>query len=87
MSTAVLKLYALSTCIHCRRTVEFLNENAIPYDLTYVDKAEGAEREAVIEEVKKYNPRISFPTMVSTKDQSVIVGFQPEAIMEKFGNA
>lgn len=87
MSTPVLKLYALSTCIHCRHTVEFLNENKIPYDLSYVDKLEGEERNKVLAEVRKYNPQTSFPTMVGLKNGSVVVGFQPELIKEKFANA
>lgn len=85
MSTPVVKLYALSTCIHCRHTIEFLDANNIPYDLTFVDKTEGAERDQVISDIRKYNPRISFPTMVCG-DGSVIVGFQPDLIKEKLGD-
>ncbi len=68
-----IKIYTLSTCSHCRNAKKFLNENNIPYDATEVDMLEGAARAAVIEDVKKINPRCTFPT-IAVGDQ-VIVGF------------
>ncbi|MDD2219047.1 MAG: glutaredoxin domain-containing protein, partial [Desulfoplanes sp.] len=38
-----VKLYALSTCIHCKNTKEFLDESNAEYDCCYVDKLEGDE--------------------------------------------
>ena len=77
-----LLFYGLSTCIHCRHTREFLEAEHIPFDLVYVDKLEGADRDKAVEQVRKYNPRISFPTLVVDGGKDVIVGFQPEAIKE-----
>lgn len=77
-----LLLYGLSTCIHCRHTREFLEAENIPFDLVYVDNLDGADRDKAVEQVRKYNPRISFPTLVVDGGKEVIVGFQPEAIKE-----
>lgn len=75
-----VKLYALSTCIHCKNTKEFLNGCGVQYECIEVDKLEGEERQKVIEEVKSYNPRCSFPTIVI--GDKVIVGFREDEIKE-----
>lgn len=78
-----VKLYTLSTCGHCKATKKFLNKHDVQYEFTEVDKAEGEERAALIEEVKKWNPNISFPTII-IGDQ-VIVGFKEDEIKEALG--
>jgi glutaredoxin-like protein NrdH len=75
-----LKIYTLSTCSHCRATKKFLDNSGIEYSYTDVDLLQGEEREAVIEEVKKYNPRCTFPTIVI--GDKVIVGFREDEIRE-----
>ena len=80
-----LLFYGLSTCIHCRHTREFLEENNISFDLVYVDKLSGNERDKAIEDVRKYNPRISFPTLVVDKGKEVIIGFRPDDIKIAMG--
>jgi glutaredoxin len=61
-----------------------LDENDVEYELTYVDLLEGEEREQVLEEVRKWNPRRSFPTIVIDDTRSV-AGFKPERIKEALG--
>ncbi|MFP4070642.1 MAG: glutaredoxin family protein [Desulfovibrionales bacterium] len=75
-----VKLFALSTCIHCKKTKEFLDECGTKYECVYVDELKGDERKQVIEEVKKYNPSLSFPTILI--GDKVIVGFKKEEIKE-----
>jgi glutaredoxin len=57
-------LYALSTCGWCKKTRNFLDENHVEYDCVYVDLLQGEEKQAIMEEVRKWNPRSSFPTIV-----------------------
>jgi glutaredoxin len=76
--------YGLSTCIHCRHAREFLEENDVPFELHYVDLAEGEDRTRLLEKVREYNPSISFPTIV-IDDNSVVVGFTPDALKGKLG--
>lgn len=80
MKECDIKLYALSTCIHCRNAKEFLNECGVNYDCVEVDKLEKEERNAILEEVKKLNPNCSFPTLII--GDKVIVGFRKEEIQE-----
>ncbi|MDR3553319.1 MAG: glutaredoxin family protein [Syntrophobacteraceae bacterium] len=75
-----VKLYALSTCIHCRDTKDFLNKCGVDYDCVDVDKLEGDERRRLIEEIKASNPSCAFPMiMIGPK---VIIGFRKEEIKE-----
>lgn len=74
-------LFALSTCQWCRKTRLLLEELKVDFNYIYVDLLEGEERSEIIEEVKKYNPQLSFPTLV-LDDGEVIVGFNEEGIKE-----
>lgn len=82
MSHPAVLLYALSTCIHCRHTREFLEKNKIEFNCTYIDKLEGEARNDALEKVREVNPRMSFPTMLIGPEHVVVVGFNPEAIIE-----
>lgn len=75
-----IKLYALSTCIHCKNTKEYLNECGVGYDCIDVDKLDGEERKNILEEIKKVNPNCSFPTIII--GNKIIVGFRKEEIKE-----
>lgn len=77
-------LYALSTCVWCKRTREFLEENSVAFDYVYVDLLKGDERTRAIEEIKRVNPRTNFPTVVVDGDETV-VGYDPDRLKEVLG--
>ena len=77
-------LYALSTCGWCRKTKEFLNKLGVEYDFVYADNLEGDDRDNTMEEVKKWNPRCTFPTIV-INDKECIIGFKEDKIKETLG--
>jgi len=79
-----IMLYALSTCGWCKKTKELLNDLGVAYSFVYVDLLEGNEKENTVDEVKKWNPRCSFPTLV-INDRECIVGFKEEQIKEALG--
>jgi len=79
----LVKLYTLSTCSHCKRTKQFLNDLGVQYDFIDVDLLQGQERTDMIEEVKKYNPDCSFPTILI--GDRCIVGFKENEIKEALG--
>lgn len=80
MNECEVKLFALTTCGHCRSTKDLLNECGVKYDCVDVDKLEADERKKVLEEVKKLNPNCSFPTIVI--GDKIIVGFREDEIKE-----
>jgi glutaredoxin len=73
-------LYALSTCVWCRKTKGLLDQLGVEYNYIDVDLLEGEERTKATEDVKKLNPRCSFPTLAI--DDQCIVGFDEQKIME-----
>ena len=83
MSGKEIKVYSVSTCSHCKATKKLLNEYKVTYDYVDVDMHEGEEREAILEEMKKFNPKCSFPTSII--GEKVIVGFRGSEIKEALG--
>jgi glutaredoxin-like protein NrdH len=77
-------LYALSTCIWCRRTRQFLDSNGVVYDYIYVDLLEGQEKQDIMAVVRSWNPRESFPTLI-VDDATVIVGLDEARMREVLG--
>lgn len=73
-----IKLYTLSTCSHCNRTKRFFKENGFDMEYTDVDLLTGAERERVMDEVRKLNPECSFPTICI--GDVIIIGFHEEKL-------
>jgi glutaredoxin len=78
-----IKIFSLSTCSHCRATKKFIDGCTIKYEFINVDLLKGDERKAIIEDVKKFNPRCSFPTIII--GEKVIVGFKEKEIKEALG--
>ncbi len=76
-------IYSLSTCSHCKSTKKLLNKCTIKYEFVDVDLLEGDERKAILADVKKFNPKCSFPTVII--GETVIVGFKEKAIKEALG--
>jgi glutaredoxin len=73
-------LYTLSTCIWCKKTKELLNALGVEYDFIDVDLLSGAELDKVKSEMQKWNPRMSFPTIVI--GDKCVVGFDEPKIRE-----
>lgn len=74
-------LYDLTTCRHCARLQEFLTLHGIEYNDVVVDKYIGKARKQIVEKLKSYNPRASFPTAVFP-DGTVIVGYRETLLLE-----
>ena len=83
MTNKDIKIFSLSTCSHCKATKKYLSECTIKYEFIDVDLLKGDERKAIIEDVKKFNPRCSFPTIII--GEKVIVGFKEKEIKEALG--
>ncbi|HOJ15329.1 MAG TPA: glutaredoxin family protein [Deltaproteobacteria bacterium] len=77
-------MFTLSTCSHCKAAKRFLNEHNVEFSFKDVDLLEAGEREEALDEVRGYNPKLTFPTIVIDGRQ-VIVGFQDREIKEALG--
>ena len=83
MAKPPVKIFSLSTCSHCKSTKRLLNDCTVKFDFVDVDLLKGEERKETIEEVKKFNPKCSFPTIII--GDKVIVGYKEEEIKEALG--
>ena len=77
-------LYALSTCIWCRKVKTLLDELGVAYDFEFVDNLSGDTKKETMKDVEKWNPRCSFPTMV-INNEKCIVGHKENEIREALG--
>jgi glutaredoxin len=75
-----VKMYTLSTCGHCRAAKQFMGEHAVAHEFTDVDLLAGDERKSTLDELRIYNPRCSFPTILV--GEKVIVGFNEKELRE-----
>jgi glutaredoxin-like protein NrdH len=76
-----ITLYALSTCVWCRKTKQLLDDLGVGYDYIYVDLLEGDEKEQFIKTMAQWNPSRSFPTLV-LDNSKCIVGFKEDDIRD-----
>ena len=77
-------LYALSTCVWCKKTKQLLTGLGVDFSYIFVDELAPKEMEKVYEEVKRWNPSGSFPVLV-LNDKKSIVGFRESEIREALG--
>jgi len=75
-----IKIFTLSTCGHCKATKKFLADHHVDYDFIDVDLLTGENRREVIDEVREYNPNLSFPTIII--GEKVIIGFREQELKE-----
>jgi len=73
-----VKLYALSTCVWCKKTRALLEELGVAYDYEYVDLAAPARQDEVEAEIVALAGRASYPTVI-TKN-GYVVGYRPDEI-------
>jgi glutaredoxin-like protein NrdH len=78
-----IRIYTLSTCSHCKATKKLLNDCDVEYEFTDVDLLQGQERKDTIEDVKKFNPKCTFPTIII--GDIVIIGYKEDEIKEALG--
>jgi glutaredoxin-like protein NrdH len=77
-------LYALSTCVWCKLTKQFLNDNGVAYEFVDVDLL-GAEDKTVVHEIiQAKGGSLSYPTTI-IDDKTLINGFRKDLLKEALG--
>ena len=74
-------MYALSTCVWCKKTKKLLQEMGVNYSYIDMDQLDEDVKDKYIKELKNWNPRLLLPTLV-INDKDCIVGFEEEKIRE-----
>ena len=73
-------LYALSTCIWCKRTKNVLNKLGVDYTFVDLDLLDHEEQVKALSRLATLNPSLSLPTLIINED--VIIGDDEERIYE-----
>ena len=76
-------VWALSTCMWCKKAKKFLEDNGVDYTYEFVDLLDGDERDKALSEIEKHNPATSFPTILI--DGKCIIGFDEKKLKETLG--
>jgi len=75
-------LFALSTCVWCKKTKKLLEDLGVEYSYIFMDKLEGKDKDEQMKKLENWNPRCSFPTLV-INNEKCIVGFKEDEIREE----
>lgn len=83
MTDQNIQIFSLSTCGHCKSTKKLLEKHSVTFDCIDVDLLERDQRKVILEDIKKVNPKLSFPTIII--GDKVIVGYKEGEIKEALG--
>ncbi len=76
-------IYALSTCLWCRKTKKYFEEQNIPFEAIDYDKQDEARQAAMMEEMRQAGCRGAFPFL--RIGEACTQGFDPEKFQELLG--
>ncbi len=74
-----IKIYALSTCIWCRKCKTFFDNNGIAYSYCYIDLLPQEEQDEIEEMLGEHTTIISYP-MVFADGHDVVVGYNEKKL-------
>jgi len=74
-------VYALSTCVWCKMTKQFLNENEISYEFVNVDLLDEEDKQKVRQTITSKGGSLTYPTTI-IDDKVVITGFRKDKLKE-----
>jgi glutaredoxin-like protein NrdH len=74
-------VYALSTCVWCKMTKQYLKDNEIEYEYIDVDLCEPKEKEKVHQQILSKGGNLGYPTVI-VDDKTLITGFRKDKLKE-----
>jgi glutaredoxin len=77
-------LYALSTCVWCKLTKQFLSDNGVAYEYVDVDLLDDKDKIKVHETITSKGGTLSYPTTI-IDDKTVVTGFRKDQLKEAIG--
>ncbi|CAG36884.1 ferredoxin-thioredoxin reductase catalytic domain-containing protein [Desulfotalea psychrophila] len=83
MTDKKIVLYSLTTCGFCQAIKKMFDDLAVGHLCIQADELTGEEKKQALRDLRKVNPKCSFPTVVI--DETVVVGPKIQEIKEKIG--
>ena len=77
-------LYALSTCVWCKMTKQYLKDNNIEYNYIDIDLCSDEDKQKIRQEIQSKGGPLSYPTTI-IDDKVVVTGFRKDLLKEALG--
>lgn len=77
-------LYALSTCVWCKLTKQFLTDNGVEFEFIDVDLLDEDDKRKVHETIMSKGGSLNYPTTI-VDDKTVVTGFRKDKLKEALG--
>jgi glutaredoxin-like protein NrdH len=74
-------VYALSTCIWCKMTKQYLKDNNIEYNYIDIDLCTEEDKQKIRQEIQSKGGPLSYPTTI-IDDKVVVTGFRKDLLKE-----
>lgn len=74
-------LYALSTCVWCKMTKQFLKDNNVQFEYVEMDLSTDEDRDKIRKEIQAKGGVLSYPTTI-IDDKKVVMGFRKDLLKE-----
>ena len=77
-------LYALSTCVWCKMTKQFLKDNEVEFEYIDVDLCQEEDKQEIRQHIQSKGGPLSYPTTI-VDDNVLITGFRKDLLKEALG--
>jgi glutaredoxin-like protein NrdH len=77
-------VYALSTCVWCKMTKNFLKDMGVEFEYVDVDLCTEEEKDKIRQEIQKKGGSLIYPTTI-IDDKTVVAGFRKDQLKEFLG--
>ncbi len=74
-------VYALSTCVWCKMTKQYLKDNEVEFEFLDVDTCNPGEKEQARQAILNKGGPLSYPTTI-VDDKKLITGFRKDLLKE-----
>ncbi len=74
-------LYALSTCVWCKMTKQFLKDNSVAFEYVDVDLCTEEDKDKIRKHIQDKGGNLSYPTTI-VDDKKVVTGFRKDLLKE-----
>jgi glutaredoxin-like protein NrdH len=77
-------VYALSTCVWCKMTKQFLKDNDVDYEYIDVDLCDEKDKVKIRQHIQSKGGNLGYPTII-IDDNILITGFRKDKLKEALG--
>lgn len=75
-------VYALSTCVWCKMTKQFLKDNNVAFEYVDVDLCTEEDKQRIREDIQKRGGSLNYPTTI-IDDKTVVTGFRKDQLKKE----